>query len=194
MLGVALGLGLATPGLAHNVRAAKAAVVVVKLKPLTVKVSGLKASEPIVLRLTGDSTGTARGTASATGTVTLKLPKATLTTCSSFTLRALGTKGSVATLKKTAGAACKPTATVDFGSSVIVIGSRFKPGEHLSVTLIADGTRTKVGIAAREGPAESELRRTGAQQLQRLYAEDHRQQGEHVQEGPSRTSMLRGAS
>jgi len=90
VLGVALGLGLATPGLAHNVRAAKAAVVVVKLKPLTVKVSGLKASEPIVLRLTGDSTGTAKGTASATGTVTLKLPKATLTTCSSFTLRALG--------------------------------------------------------------------------------------------------------
>lgn len=151
VLGVALGLGLATPGLAHNVRAAKAAVVVVKLKPLTVKVSGLKASEPIVLRLTGDSTGTAKGTASATGTVTLKLPKATLTTCSSFTLRALGTKGSVATLKKTAGAACKPTATVDFGSSVIVIGSRFKPGEHLSVTLIADGTRTKVGIAGAKG-------------------------------------------
>jgi hypothetical protein len=148
---LALGLGLATAALAHNVRAAKAAVVVVKLKPLTVKVSGLKASEPIVLRLTGDSTGMVKGTASATGTVTLKLPKATLTACSSFTLRAVGTKGSVATLKKTAGAACKPTATVDFGSSVIVMGSRFKPGEHLSVTLIADGTRTKVGIASAKG-------------------------------------------
>jgi hypothetical protein len=147
----ALCLGLATAGLAQNVRAAKAAVVVVKLKPLTVKVSGFKASEPVVLRLTGDSTGTVKGTASATGTVILKLPKATLTTCSTFTLRALGAKGSVATLKKTAGAACKPTATVDFGSSVIVIGSRFKPGEHLSVTLIADGTRSKVGIASAKG-------------------------------------------
>ena len=34
---------------------------------------------------------------------------------------------------------------------MIVIGSRFKPGEHLSVTLIADGTRTKVGIASAKG-------------------------------------------
>ena len=32
---------------------------------------------------------------------------------------------------------------------MIVIGSRFKPGEHLSVTLIADGTRTKSGLRAR---------------------------------------------
>jgi hypothetical protein len=150
-LAVALCLGLATGAVARDARAAKAAVVVVKLKPLTVKVSGLKPSEPVTLRLTGDATGTVKGTASATGTVVLKLPKATLTTCSSFSLRAVGTKGSVATLKKTAGAACKPTATVDFGSSVIVIGSRFKPGEHLSVTLIADGTRTKVGIASAKG-------------------------------------------
>jgi hypothetical protein len=136
---------------AGHARAAKATLHVVRLKPLTVKVTGFKPGEPVVLKLTGAKTGSAKGTAGATGSVTLTFPKAALTTCTAYTLRATGTKGSVATLKPTLGAACRPTATVDFGSSVIVIGSRFQPGERLTVTLIADGTRTKAVAASAKG-------------------------------------------
>ena len=115
------------------------------------KLTGFKPGEAVVLKLTGAKTGTAKGTAGATGSVTLKFPATTLTTCSAYALKATGTKGTVATLKSTLTAACKPTATVDFGSSVIVIGSRFQPGERLTVTLIADGTRTRTVAASAKG-------------------------------------------
>jgi hypothetical protein len=136
---------------AHVVRQAKASLHVVRLKPLTVKGSGFKAKEKVVLRLSGAGAGIARGTANASGSVTLTFPSASVTTCSAYVLRASGAAGSSATLKNTVGAACRPVATVDFGASVIVIGSHFQPGERLTVTLIADGTRTRTVAASAKG-------------------------------------------
>jgi hypothetical protein len=136
---------------AGHARVAKATVHVVRLKPLTVTVSGLKPGELVVARLTGAATGTAKGTATAAGFVKLTFPKASLTACSVYALRATGAKGSVATLKSAVGAACKPKATVDFGASVVVTGSNFRPAEHLTVTLIADGTRTRTAVASAKG-------------------------------------------
>ena len=142
---------LAGAGLARVDRQAKAALHVVRLKPLTVKGSGFKAKEKVVLRLSGAGTGTARGTATASGSVTLTFPNVSVTTCSPYVLHASGASGTTATLKNTVGAACKPVANVDFGASVIVTGSRFKPGERLTVTLIADGTRTRTVAASAKG-------------------------------------------
>jgi len=136
---------------AHVVRQAKASLHVVRLKPLTVRGSGFKAKEKVVLRLSGAGTGIARGTATASGSVTLTFPKALVTTCSPYVLRASGAGGTTATLKNTVAAACKPIATVDFGAAVVVTGSHFKPGERLTVTLVADGTRTKTVAASAKG-------------------------------------------
>ena len=46
---------------AHVVRQAKASLHVVRLKPLTVRGSGFKAKEKVVLRLSGAGAGIARG-------------------------------------------------------------------------------------------------------------------------------------
>jgi hypothetical protein len=132
-------------------RATKATVHVVRLKPLTVTISGLKPGESVVAKLTGAATATVKGTATAAGSVKLTFPKAAFTACSAYSLRATGAKGSVATLKSTVGAACKPKATVDFGASVVVVGSNFQPAEHLTVTLIADGTRKRTAVASAKG-------------------------------------------
>jgi len=136
---------------AHVVRQAKASLHVVRLKPLTVRGSGFKAKEKVVLRLSGAGAGIARGTANANGSVTLTFRSVSVTTCSAYVLRASGAAGTSATLKNTVGAACRPVATVDFGASVIVIGSHFQPGERLTVTLIADGTRTRTVAASAKG-------------------------------------------
>jgi hypothetical protein len=142
---------LAGAGQARGVRQAKAALHVVRLKPFTVKGSGFKAKEKVVLRLTGAGAGIARGTATASGSVTLTFPKVSVTTCSAYVLHASGASGTTATLKNIVGAACKPVANVDFGAAVIVTGSRFQPGERLTVTLIADGTRTRTVAASAKG-------------------------------------------
>jgi len=136
---------------AQVARQAKASLHVVRLKPLAVKGSGFKAKEKVVLRLSGAGAGIARGTANASGSVTLTFPSVSVTTCSAYVLRASGAAGTSATLKNTVGAACRPVATVDFGASVIVIGSHFQPGERLTVTLIADGTRTRTVAASAKG-------------------------------------------
>jgi hypothetical protein len=142
---------LAVPAGAGEERQAKAVLHVVRLKPLTVRGVGFKANEKVVLRLTGAGTGTATAKATAAGTVTLTLRKAAVTACSPYVLRATGVTGTTATLKNVVGAACKPIASVDFGASVIVIGSHFQPGERLTVTLVADGTRTRPATASSKG-------------------------------------------
>jgi len=136
---------------AQVARQAKASLHVVKLSPLTVKGSGFKAKEKVVLRLSGAGTATARGTATAGGVVTLTFPKVKVTACSAYVLRASGATGTSATLKNSIGAACKPVATIDFGAQVIVTGSHFQPGERLTVTLVADGTRTRTVAASAKG-------------------------------------------
>ena len=123
----------------------------VRLKPLTVRGSGFKPKEKVVLRLSGAGAGIARGAANAIGSVTLTFPKVAVTTCTAYVLRASGAGGTTATLKNTVGAACRPIASIDFGASVIVTGSHFQPGERLTVTLIADGTRTRTVAASAKG-------------------------------------------
>jgi hypothetical protein len=150
----AVSLALAVLGVlvpAAQARAQAGKVTIVKLKPLTVKVSGLKAGEAVTVKLTGAAAGSAKGTATAAGTATVAFPKAAVTKCSAFSVRATGTKGTTATFKSTVGTACKPTATVDFGASVEVVGSKFQPGEKLTVTLIAEGTHTKAATATATG-------------------------------------------
>jgi hypothetical protein len=140
--------GAAQARVAHEL---KAVLHVARLKPFTVKAVGFKPSEAVVVKVTGAATGSAKGVASATGSLTVTLPKVTtLTTCSAYSVRATGAKGSVATFKSVVAPACRPIATIDFGASVIVTGSHFKPGERLTVTLIADGTRTRsIGATAK---------------------------------------------
>jgi hypothetical protein len=150
LLVLAVGV-LAAPAGAGQARQAAATLHVVRLKPFTVRGVGFKANEKVVLRLTGAGTGTATGKATVGGTVTLTVPGAAVTACSPYVLRAVGTSGSIATLRNIVGAACKPVATVDFGASVIVIGSHFQPGERLTVTLVADGTRTRPATATSKG-------------------------------------------
>src|SRR3954452_15323634 len=110
LLALAVGV-LAVPAGAGEERQAKAVLHVVRLKPLTVRGVGFQANEKVVLRLTGAGTGTATAKATAAGTVTLTLPKAALTTCSPYVLRATGVSGTTATLKNVVGLACKPVAT-----------------------------------------------------------------------------------
>jgi hypothetical protein len=151
VLGAALAL--VDAGQARAVPQARATLHVVRLKPFTVRGAGFKANERVVLRLTGDAIGTARGTATARGRFTLKFSRA-LTSCSAYTLRAIGARGTRALLKPKLRAACKPVATADFGPQSIVKGSRFKPGERLTVTLIGDGTRTRKATANAKGQFE----------------------------------------
>lgn len=132
---------------------AKATLQVVRLKPFTVTGKGFKPRERVVLRLSGDATGTARGTANARGIFSATFSKA-LTSCSVYTVRATGAGGTRATLAATLRAACKPVATADFGPRAIVKGSRFRPGERLTVTLIGDGTRTRRVTANAKGQME----------------------------------------
>jgi len=148
-----IGAALVGAGQARAAPQARATLQVVRLKPFTVRGAGFKANERVVLRLTGDAIGTARGTATARGRFTVKFSRA-LTSCSAFTLRAIGARGTRVVLKPILRAACKPVVTADFGPQSIVKGSRFKPGERLRVTLIGDGTRTRTVTANPKGQFE----------------------------------------
>lgn len=137
-------------------RAAKASLRVVRLKPFTVAGTGFQPKERVVLRLSGDAAGTARGTANGRGTFTLRFTTG-LTSCSVYRVRATGASGSRATLNAALKPACKPVATADFGQSAIVTGSRFKPHEKLTVTLIGDGTHTLKVTANAKGAMEADF-------------------------------------
>src|SRR6478672_1027903 len=78
---------------AQVARQAKASLHVVRLKPLTVRGSGFKPKEKVVLRLSGAGAGIARGAANAIGSVTLTFPKVAVTTCTAYVLRASGAGG-----------------------------------------------------------------------------------------------------
>jgi hypothetical protein len=137
----------------HETQRAKANLGIVRLKPFTVKGSGFKPRERVLLRLSGDATGTARGTANGRGLFTVKFSLA-LTSCSVYVVRATGAGGTRAALAPTLRPACMPVATADFGPQAIVRGSRFRPGERLTVTLIGDGTHTMKVTANRKGQME----------------------------------------
>jgi hypothetical protein len=135
-----LALLLAGSGETAVAAATKATLKVVKLKPFTIRGTGFKAGERVTITLSAGATGTVRGTATATGSVTVSFPKAKVTACTGYTLRAVGAAGTRVTFKRTVTASCKPAATLKFtGADVIVSGTHFRPGEKLSVTLVEGG-------------------------------------------------------
>jgi hypothetical protein len=135
-----LGLLLGTFAAAAPAAAAKASLKIVKLSPLTIRGTGFKPAERVRLTLSAGATGIARGTATAAGTVTVSFPRARVTACTAYTLRATGAAGTKVTFRRTVAASCKPAATLKFtGTDVIVAGAHFRPGEKLSVTLVEGG-------------------------------------------------------
>lgn len=159
--GILLGLSLSVVLLGDGQAAraadqARPALHVVRLRPLTVAGTGFRPRERIVLTLTGDATGTARGTATVRGTFAVKFPKA-LTACSLYAVRARGARGSRAALRSKLKVACLPVATADFATSAIVTGKRFRPRERLVVTLIGDGKHTKTVTATATGTMEADF-------------------------------------
>jgi hypothetical protein len=138
LLGLLLGaVATAAPAPAA---AAKATLRIVKLSPLTIRGTGFKPSERVTLTLSAGATGTVRGTATSTGTVTVSFPKAKVAACTAYTLRAVGAAGTRVTVKRTVSASCKPVATLKFtGTEVVVSGTHFRPRERLSVTLVEPG-------------------------------------------------------
>lgn len=144
-----LGAGVETASTATT----KATLKVVKLKPLTVRGTGFKARERVTLTLSVGKQRV-RGTATATGRLTVSFPRAKVTTCTPYTLRAIGAAGTRATVKQVVrAAACKPTAAVTFpGASVVIAGARFRPGERVTVNLVVDGApHRRSGTASSTG-------------------------------------------
>jgi len=137
---VVAAVSLAGSAVAAPAAASKATLKVVKLKPFTARAAGFKAGERVTATLSGGARGIARGTATATGTVTLTFPKtAIVTNCTSYAVRAVGAKGTVAIYKHPAPATCKATAAVTFsGTSVVISGKGFKAGETISLTFVAN--------------------------------------------------------
>ena len=133
--------------------AAKATVKIVKLSPLTIRGSGFKPTERVTVKLSAGAKGTARGTATAAGVVTISFPKTKLTACTAYTLRAVGTAGTKVTFKHTVKPSCKPAAVLKFsGTDVVVAGTHFRPGEKLGVTLVeGGGSHQKSAIAGSTG-------------------------------------------
>ncbi len=129
--------------------AAKATLRVVKLSPLTVRGAGFKPAERVTVTLSAGAAGTAKGTATAAGVLTVSLPKAKVTACTPYTLRAVGTAGTRVTFKRTVAASCKPAAALKFtGADVVLVGTHFRPGEKLSVNLVEGGGAHKKSATA----------------------------------------------
>ena len=136
--------------------ATKASLRIVKLSPLTIRGSGFKSAERVTLTLSAGAKGTARGTATAAGTVTVSFPKAKVTACTAYTLRASGAAGTKVIFKRVVKASCKPAATLKFtGTDVIVAGKNFRSGEKLSVTLVEGGGSHKRSATASSAGAFS---------------------------------------
>ena len=128
---------------------AKATVKIVKLNPLTIRGAGFKPTERVTVTLSAGAVGSARGTATAAGIVTITIPKAKVTACTAYTLRAVGAAGTRVTFKRTVAASCKPAAALKFtGSDVLVSGTHFRPGERLSVILVEGGGSHKRSATA----------------------------------------------
>lgn len=136
--------------------ATKATVKIVKLSPLTIRGSGFKPTERVTVTLSAGAKGTARGTATAAGVVTISLRKTKVTACTAYTLRAVGTAGTKVIFKQTVKPSCKPAATLKFsGTDVVVAGTHFRPGEKLSLTLVEGGGSHKKSATARSTGAFS---------------------------------------
>jgi hypothetical protein len=151
-----LAVLVGTVAAAAPAAAAKATLRVVKLSPLTIRGTGFKPAEHVKVALSAGASGTVRGTATAAGTLTVAFPKAKVTACTAYTLRAVGAAGTKVTFKRTVTASCKPAAALKFtGTDVIVSGKNFRPGEKLTVTLVEGGGSHKRPATARSTGAFS---------------------------------------
>jgi hypothetical protein len=151
-----LGILLAAMATVAPAAATKATVKILKLSPLTIRGSGFKPTERVTVTLSAGATGTARGTATAAGIVTVSFPKAKVTACTAYTLRAVGAAGTKVTFKRTVTASCKPAAALKFsGTDVVVVGTHYRPGEKLSVTLVEGGGPHKLTATASSAGAFS---------------------------------------
>lgn len=140
LLGVGASSGSASSRVAPAVR-------FVKLHPFTVAGSHFKARERVTLTLVSGKHWTATRTSTAAGTFSASFATSALTKCSAYTVRAVGSRGSRATLKPVLPAACTgtPTADLTFATVVVAKGKHFKPGESLTVTIVSSNetwTRT----------------------------------------------------
>ena len=145
LLGILLG-AIATVAPAAS---AKATLKIVKLNPLTIRGSGFKPVERVTVTLSAGAAGRAKGTATAAGVLTVSVPKAKVTACTPYTLRAVGSAGTRVTFKRTVGASCKPAAALKFtGTDVVLAGTNFRPGEKLSVNLVEGGGGHKKSATA----------------------------------------------
>jgi hypothetical protein len=149
VLAALLGVLLSAVAATAPAAATKATVRIVKLSPLTIRGTGFKPAEQVTVTLSAGAAGSARGIATAAGTVTVTIPKAKVTACTAYTLRAVGATGTKVTFKRTVAASCKPAAALKFtGSDVLVSGTHFRPGEKLSVILIEGGGPHKKSATA----------------------------------------------
>jgi hypothetical protein len=151
-----LGILLCAVATAAPAAAAKATVRIVKLNPLTIRGTGFKPAERVRLRLSAGVTGTARGTATAAGVLTVSFPKTKVTACTAYTLRAVGAAGTKVTFKRKVTSSCKPAAVLKFtGTDVLLSGTHYRPGEKLSVILVEGGGSHKKAATASSAGAFS---------------------------------------
>jgi hypothetical protein len=141
-----------------STRAVPPALKAVALRPLTVQGTHFQAAEKVKLTLVaGGKTWSAAGTASAAGILKVKFPaSATVTACTAYTVRAVRAQGTAVVLRNVPPKTCaaadgKPNAEITFVPTVVVKGQHFKPGESVTVTLVADTTVSKQARASASG-------------------------------------------
>jgi hypothetical protein len=138
-VGALLAVVLATGAAAAPHAATEATLRVVKLKPLTIRGTGFDSGERVTLTLSSGLTGHARVVATAKGVITVTFPRAKVTSCTTYAMRAVGASGTRATFKPVRKGSCKPTAAVTFeGGAVVITGAQFRPGEKVKVTFVAN--------------------------------------------------------
>jgi hypothetical protein len=149
LVGLLQGVDLARSAAAPTLR-------VVRLSPFTLRGTNFKAGEKVTVTIVAGKRATARATADSRGSFTVRLA-VPVTKCTKYSLKAAGALGSRVSLASRLGAACKPKARVEFGASVVVVGTNFQPGERVSVTLSADETWTAKAVASAKGSFSADL-------------------------------------
>jgi hypothetical protein len=140
-----------TSGIGFAATAAKPSLRVVRLSPFTVAGTGFKAAEKVTVTLTGANRAKATATANPRGAFTAAFPKLRETKCS-YSLRAVGARGSRAVLAASAKPGCAPKVELKFGVEIVARGVNFKPRERVKVTVSGeDGTWSKTATADAKG-------------------------------------------
>jgi hypothetical protein len=152
---IVAGLGVSGgSSLAHTVAAP--ALRVVRLSPLTIQGAHFKGAERVTVTLLAPKRASATIVAGASGTFTVAFRGVRSGKCA-YSARARGARGSAATLKATTKPACRPKAQVEFGSSVVVKGSNFRPSERVTITIAGNETWTAHAVASARGTFAADL-------------------------------------